>query len=88
MAGAESPGAQPARQGPEPGPGLALAAAAGCRASASLAEIAAAENLIPSYVSWIAGRALLAPDIAEATLVGTLNQGVILDRLEKGVPTE
>ena len=53
---------------------------------ASLAEIAAAEKLSPSYVSRIARLALLAPDIIEAILAGTLNQGVVLDRLEKGVP--
>jgi hypothetical protein len=54
----------------------------------SLAEIAAAEKLSPSYVSGIALLALLAPDIVEAILAGTLNQGVILDRLEKGVPAD
>jgi hypothetical protein len=54
----------------------------------SLAEISAAEKLSPSYVSRIARLALLAPDIIEAILAGTLNQGVILDRLEKGVPVE
>ena len=53
---------------------------------ASLAEIAAAEKLSPSYVSRIARLALLAPDIGEALLAGTLNQGVILDRLEKRTP--
>ena len=55
---------------------------------ASLAEIAAAEKLSPSYVSRIARLALLAPDIVDAILAGTLNQSVILDRLEKGVPVE
>jgi hypothetical protein len=30
----------------------------------------------------------LAPDIVEAILAGTLNQSVILDRLEKGAPVE
>ena len=54
----------------------------------SLSEIAAAEKLSPSYVSRIARLALLAPDIIEAILAGTLNQSVILDRLEKGVPIE
>jgi hypothetical protein len=54
----------------------------------SLAEIDAAEKLSPSYVSGIARLALLAPDIVEAILAGTLNQGVILDRLEKGVPAD
>jgi len=54
----------------------------------SLAEIAAAEKLSPSYVSGIARLALLAPDIVKAILAGTLNQGVILDRLEKGVPAD
>jgi hypothetical protein len=54
----------------------------------SLAEIAADEKLSPSYVSRIARLALLAPDIVEASLAGTLNQSVILDRLEKGVPVE
>jgi len=54
----------------------------------SLAEIAAAEKLSPSYVSRIARLALLAPDIVEAILAGTLSQSVILDRLEKGVPAD
>ena len=54
----------------------------------SLAEIAAAEKLSPSYVSRVARLALLAPDIVEAILAGTLSQGVILGRLEKGVPVE
>ena len=54
----------------------------------SFSEIAAAEKLSPSYVSRIARLALLAPDIIEAILAGTLNQSVILDRLEKGVPVE
>ena len=53
-----------------------------------MAEIAAAEKLSPSYVSRIARLALLAPDIVEAILAGTLNQSVILERLEKGVPVE
>lgn len=55
---------------------------------ASLAEIAAAEKLSPSYVSRIARLALLAPDIIEVILSGTLNQGVILEQLEKGVPVD
>jgi hypothetical protein len=55
---------------------------------ASLSEIAATEKLSPSYVSRIARLALLAPDIVEAILAGTLIQGVSLDRLEKGVPVE
>jgi hypothetical protein len=55
---------------------------------ASLAEIAAAEKLSPSYVSRIGRLALLAPDIVEAILAGTLSQGVILERLEKGVPVD
>ena len=50
--------------------------------------VSLAEKLSPSYVSRIARLALLAPDIVEAILAGTLNQGVILDRLEKGVPVE
>jgi len=54
----------------------------------SLAEIAAAEKLSPSYVSRIARLALLPPDIIEAIFAGALNQSVILDRLEKGVPVE
>ena len=54
----------------------------------SLTEIAAAEKLSPSYVSRIGRLALLAPDIIEAILAGTLNQSIILDRLEKGVPVE
>ena len=55
---------------------------------ASLAEIASAEKLSPSYVSRIVRLALLAPDIVQAILAGTLNQSVILDRLEKAVPVE
>jgi|GEM_PF-108932 len=55
---------------------------------ASLAEIAAAEKLSPSYVSRIARLAQLAPDITEAILEGTLNKSVILARLEKGMPVE
>jgi hypothetical protein len=54
----------------------------------SLSEIAAAEKLSPSYVSRIARLAMLAPDLIEAILAGTLNQSIILDRLEKGVPPE
>jgi hypothetical protein len=57
-------------------------------AYASLAEIAAAEKLSPSYVSRITRLALLAPDLIEAILAGTLNQGVILKRLEKAVPAD
>jgi hypothetical protein len=54
----------------------------------SLAEIAAAEKLSPSFVSRIARLALLAPELIEAILAGTLKQGVILERLEKGVPVD
>lgn len=54
----------------------------------SLAKIAAAEKLSPSYVSRVTRLALLVTDIVEAILAGTLNQGAILDRLEKGVPVE
>jgi hypothetical protein len=52
---------------------------------ASLAEIAAAEKLSPSYVSRVTRLALLAPDIVDAIVAGTLNQSVILYRLGKGV---
>jgi hypothetical protein len=54
----------------------------------SLAEIAAAEKLSPSYVSRIARPALLAPDLVEAIQAGMLNQGVVLERLEKGVSVD
>ena len=53
---------------------------------ASLAEIARAEKLNPSYVSRIARIVLLAPDIVEAIVSGTLSHRIVLDRLEKGVP--
>lgn len=54
----------------------------------SLADIAIPEKLSPSYVSRIARLALLAPDIVEAIVVGSLNQSVILNCLEKRVSVE
>jgi hypothetical protein len=53
---------------------------------ATVAELAEREGIAPSYMTRVLRLALLAPDIVEAILAGTLNQSVILERLEKGVP--
>jgi hypothetical protein len=54
----------------------------------ALPRTAAACTLSRSFVGQIARLALLAPDIVEAILARTLNQGAGLDRLEKEVVTE
>lgn len=51
----------------------------------ALPRTAAACTLSGSFVCRIARLALLAPDIVEAILARTLNQGVGLNWLEKGV---
>jgi hypothetical protein len=50
---------------------------------ASVSEIGDAENIFKSYVSRILRLALLAPDIVEGILVGTADQALMLERLER-----
>ena len=63
-------------------------AAGSGRPATTIDDLAAAERINPSYVSRILRLTLLAPAIIEAILAGTLNQGVILKRLEKAVPAD
>jgi ParB-like chromosome segregation protein Spo0J len=55
-------------------------------AFASVSEIGDTENISKSYVSRILRLALLAPDIVEAILAGTTDQGLMLQRLEQPLP--
>ena len=52
----------------------------------SVSEIGDAENISKSYVSRILRLALLAPDIVEAILAGSDDQGMMLERLERPLP--
>ena len=52
----------------------------------SVSEIGDAENISKSYVSRILRLALLAPDIVEAILAGRMDQGLMLERLERSLP--
>jgi hypothetical protein len=52
----------------------------------SVSEIGDAENISESYVSRILRLALLAPDIVEAILVGTTDQALMLEKLERPLP--
>jgi hypothetical protein len=52
----------------------------------SVSEIGDAENISKSYVSRILRLALLAPDIVEGMLVGTADQAVVLEQLERPLP--
>ena len=52
----------------------------------SVSEIAEAERINKSYVSRILRLALLAPDLVEAILAGTVDQGVMLEQLERPLP--
>ena len=52
----------------------------------SVSEIGDAENISKSYVSRILRLALLAPDIAEAILTGSTDQGMMLEQLERPLP--
>jgi hypothetical protein len=54
---------------------------------ASVSDIGAAENISKSYASRILRLALLAPDIIEAILAGRTDQGMILEQLERPLPT-
>jgi hypothetical protein len=52
----------------------------------TVSEIGDAENISKSYVSRILRLALLAPDIVEEILTGGMDQGVILEQLERPLP--
>jgi ParB-like chromosome segregation protein Spo0J len=52
----------------------------------TVSEIGDAENISKSYVSRILRLALLAPDIVEAILAGRMDQGVMLEQLERPLP--
>lgn len=52
----------------------------------SVSEIGDAERMSKSYVSRILRLALLAPDIVEAILAGGMDQGMILEQLERPLP--
>ena len=52
----------------------------------SVSEIGDTENISKSYVSRILRLALLAPDIVEAILAGTTDQGMVLEQLEQPLP--
>jgi ParB-like chromosome segregation protein Spo0J len=53
----------------------------------TVSEIGDAENISKSYVSRILRLALLAPDIVEAILEGSKDQALMLERLERPLPT-
>jgi hypothetical protein len=53
----------------------------------TVSEIGDAENISKSYVSRILRLALLAPDIVEAILGGGADQPLMLERLERPLPT-
>ena len=52
----------------------------------SVSELGDAENISKSYVSRILRLALLAPDIVDAILAGRMDQGVMLEQLERPLP--
>jgi hypothetical protein len=53
----------------------------------TVSEIGDAENISKSYVSRILRLALLAPDIVDAILGGSKDQGMVLEQLERPLPT-
>jgi hypothetical protein len=53
----------------------------------SVSEIGDAENISKSYVSRILRLALLAPDLVQAILTGRSDQCIMLERLERPLPT-
>jgi hypothetical protein len=55
---------------------------------ATLAELAAAERVSPSHVSWVLRLTLLAPEIVEAVLDGRQAEGLRLEDLLGGFPVE
>jgi hypothetical protein len=54
----------------------------------SVSEIGDTENISKSYVSRILRLALLAPDIVEAILAGRTDQALMLEKLERPLPTD
>ena len=54
----------------------------------SIREIGDAENISKSYVSRILRLALLAPDLLEAILAGSTEQGMMLEQLERPLPAD
>jgi hypothetical protein len=52
----------------------------------TVSEIGDAENISKSYVSRILRLALLAPDVVEAILAGSTDQGMMLETLERPLP--
>ncbi|MEI7601841.1 MAG: hypothetical protein WCJ41_21310 [Aestuariivirga sp.] len=55
---------------------------------ATIQEIAEAENINPSYVSWLLRMTLLAPEIVEAILAGTQPAGLTRATVMKPFPLE
>jgi hypothetical protein len=54
---------------------------------ASISEIGDAENISKSYVSRILRLALLAPDIVDEILSASTNQSLMLEKLERPLPS-
>jgi ParB-like chromosome segregation protein Spo0J len=52
----------------------------------TVSEIGDAENISKSYVSRLLRLALLTPDIIEAVLAGSTDQGIMLETLEWPLP--
>ena len=52
----------------------------------SVSDIAEAEGIPKSYMSRILRLALLAPDIVQAILTGSTDQGMMLEQLERPLP--
>jgi hypothetical protein len=53
---------------------------------ASVSDIGDVENISKSYVSRILRLALLAPDIVDAILTGSTDQGIMLETLKRPLP--
>ena len=52
----------------------------------SVTEISEAEGINKSYISRILRLVLMAPDIIEAILAGSTDQGIMLEQLERPLP--
>ena len=52
-----------------------------------VSDIGDAENISKSYVSRILRLALLSPDTIEAILAGSTDKGLILEQLERPLPS-